>query len=95
MNHWNDTSLGDDERVKALMAEMTQAEKLAQLGSYWAKANVGSGDARVAPIEEALAARAGESTALAHGIGHLTRPYGTRPSLPRRAAPNSYACKGF
>ncbi|WP_406090889.1 beta-glucosidase [Streptomyces sp. NBC_01013] len=82
MNPWNDTALGDDERVEALMAEMTQAEKLAQLGSYWAKANVGSGDARVAPIEEALAAASGESTALAHGIGHLTRPYGTRPLTP-------------
>ncbi|MET7550472.1 glycoside hydrolase family 3 N-terminal domain-containing protein [Streptomyces sp. NPDC005500] len=84
MNHWNDTSLGADERVKALMAEMTQTEKLAQLGSYWAKANVGSGDARVAPIEEALAARSGESAALAHGIGHLTRPYGTRPLTPEK-----------
>ncbi|MFE6040688.1 glycoside hydrolase family 3 N-terminal domain-containing protein [Streptomyces sp. NPDC056452] len=82
MNHWNDRSLGADERIEALMAAMTQAEKLAQLGSYWAKANVGSGDARVAPIEEALAARSGESDALAHGIGHLTRPYGTRPLTP-------------
>ena len=82
MNHWNDTSLGADERVTALIAEMTQAEKIAQLGSYWAKANVGSGDARVAPIEEALAARSGESAALAQGIGHLTRPHGTRPLAP-------------
>ncbi|PGH52177.1 beta-glucosidase [Streptomyces sp. Ru87] len=82
MNHWKNTELGADERVAALMAEMTQAEKLAQLGSYWAKANVGSGDARVAPIEEALAARSGESEALALGIGHLTRPYGTRPLTP-------------
>ncbi|MFI6120874.1 beta-glucosidase [Streptomyces sp. NPDC051064] len=82
MNHWNDPSLGADERIEALMAEMTQDEKLAQLGSYWSKANVGSGDARVAPIEEALAARSGEAEALAHGIGHLTRPYGTRPLTP-------------
>ncbi|MFG2429659.1 glycoside hydrolase family 3 N-terminal domain-containing protein [Streptomyces sp. NPDC048590] len=82
MKHWNDPSLGADARVAALMAEMTPAEKLAQLGSYWSKSNVGSGDARVAPIEEALAARSGESEALAHGIGHLTRPYGTRPLTP-------------
>ncbi|MFF5899068.1 glycoside hydrolase family 3 N-terminal domain-containing protein [Streptomyces argenteolus] len=82
MNPWNDPSLGDDERIGALMAEMTRDEKLAQLGSYWSKANVGSGDARVAPIEEALAARSGEAEALAHGIGHLTRPYGTRPLTP-------------
>ncbi|WP_372348392.1 beta-glucosidase [Streptomyces sp. KL116D] len=82
MNPWNDTSLCADERVRTLLAAMTRAEKLAQLGSYWTKANVGSGDARVAPIEEALAARASESTAIAHGIGHLTRPYGTRPLAP-------------
>ncbi|MGW2342067.1 beta-glucosidase [Streptomyces sp. NPDC001661] len=79
MNPWKDTSLPADERVEALLAEMTRDEKLAQLGSYWTKSNVGSGDARVAPIEEALAARTNESTALVHGIGHLTRPYGTRP----------------
>ncbi|MFH8739080.1 MULTISPECIES: beta-glucosidase family protein [unclassified Streptomyces] len=82
MNPWNDTSLCADERVKSLLAEMTRAEKIAQLGGYWAKTNVGSGDARVAPIEEALAARSNEPTALAHGIGHLTRPYGTRPLTP-------------
>ncbi|MGW2279936.1 beta-glucosidase [Streptomyces sp. NPDC001770] len=82
MNQWNDTSLGDDERVEALMSAMTRAEKLAQLGSYWGKANVGSGDARVAPIEEALAAGSTESAALAQGIGQLTRPYGTRPLTP-------------
>ncbi|MFD7920950.1 glycoside hydrolase family 3 N-terminal domain-containing protein [Streptomyces sp. NPDC059740] len=61
---------------------MAREEKLAQLDSYWGKSNVGSGDARVAPIEEALAARPSESTALAHGIGHLTRPYDTRPLGP-------------
>ncbi|WP_377273366.1 beta-glucosidase [Peterkaempfera sp. SMS 1(5)a] len=79
MHPWNDASRPAHERVSALMAEMTLREKIAQLGSYWPKANVGNGAARVAPIEEALVARAGEAEAMAHGIGHLTRPYGTRP----------------
>nr|WP_217698467.1 glycoside hydrolase family 3 N-terminal domain-containing protein [Peterkaempfera griseoplana] len=79
MNIWNDAGRPPHERVSALMAEMTLPEKLAQLGSHWTKANVGNGAARVAPIEEALVAVAGEAEAMAHGIGHLTRPYGTRP----------------
>lgn len=79
MNPWNDVSRPPHERVSALMAEMTLREKIAQLGSYWPKANVGNGAARVAPIEEALVATADETEAMAHGLGHLTRPYGTRP----------------
>ena len=100
MQLWNDTTRSPEERVKALLAAMTLPEKLAQLGSYWPKAEeagdddggaeradanscedgVGTG---VAPLEGALAPQSDEDTALAHGIGHLTRPYGTRPVSAR------------
>ena len=67
------------ERVRALLATMTLEEKLAQIVGHW----VDHGGEVVAPMQGEMATTSGvleEFTA--HGIGHLTRVYGTRPVEP-------------
>lgn len=71
------------ERVAALHARMTLDEKLAQLVGYW----VDQGGEVVAPMQGEMATSGRYEEATAHGIGHLTRVYGTRPVDPvERAA---------
>ena len=65
-------------RVVGLLQRMTLEEKLAQLVGYWDK---GDGEA-VAPLQGEFAEAAGLDEAGRHGLGHLTRPYGTRPVDP-------------
>jgi beta-xylosidase len=81
MMPWTDTERPLDERVDALLAEMTLDEKLAQLGSVWVGAELGSGN--VAPMQEAFAEPASFEEASAHGMGHITRPLVT----PARRSP--------
>jgi len=71
------------QRVRDLLAQMTVDEKLAQLAGYW----VDQGNEVVAPMAGERVASEKYETASAHGIGHLTRVYGTRPVEPvERAA---------
>lgn len=71
------------ERVRSLHAQMTLEEKLAQLVGYW----VDQGDERVAPMAGEMVTSTKYEDAKVHGIGHLTRVYGTRPVDPiERAA---------
>ena len=71
------------ERVRSLHAQMTLDEKLAQLVGYW----VDQGDELVAPMAGEMVTSTKYEDATAHGIGHLTRVYGTRPVDPvERAA---------
>ncbi|MFJ2553898.1 beta-glucosidase [Microbacterium sp. NPDC087591] len=65
-------------RVEGLLAQMTLEEKQSQLVGFW----VDQGDDLVAPMagEKKTSTRYEEATA--HGIGHLTRVYGTRPVDP-------------
>lgn len=76
---WADPRLPVDERVEALLAAMTPEEKVAQLGSVWPGFGQDStGD--VAPMQEVFQAGARDFTeAVRHGIGHLTRVFGTAP----------------
>ncbi|WP_243075544.1 glycoside hydrolase family 3 N-terminal domain-containing protein [Microbacterium sp. SS28] len=70
-------------RVQSLHARMTLEEKLGQLVGYW----VDQGDELVAPMAGEMATSTKYEEAAAHGIGHLTRVYGTRPVDPvERAA---------
>lgn len=70
-------------RVSALHARMTVEEKLAQLVGFW----VDQGGAVVAPMQGEMASSGRLEEATVHGIGHLTRVYGTRPVDPvERAA---------
>ncbi|MCW4458712.1 glycoside hydrolase family 3 N-terminal domain-containing protein [Microbacterium sp. MPKO10] len=63
------------ERVRALHAQMTLDEKLAQLVGFW----VDQGGEVVAPMADEMATSSKYEEATRHGIGHLTRVYGTRP----------------
>src|SRR6476646_7926721 len=94
---WEDTTLSVAERVEELLRRMTLAEKVAQLGSRWIGArlqDIGSDrepdpagpTLNVAPMQDLFAA--GGKTSLEeasrHGLGHLTRVYGSAPVTPRR-----------
>jgi beta-glucosidase len=81
---WTDASRPRQERIKLLLAEMTLAEKAAQLGSAWPGAPVTGID--VAPRQEALARQVSAGDAWKDGLGHITRPFGTRPQDPLQAA---------
>ncbi|WP_457100389.1 beta-xylosidase/alpha-l-arabinosidase [Microbacterium sp. P5_E9] len=66
------------ERVQGLHAQMTLEEKLGQLVGYW----VDQGDELVAPMAGEMVTSTKYEDATTHGIGHLTRVYGTRPVDP-------------
>src|SRR4051794_10469613 len=91
---WRDPRLPVAERVEHLLQEMTLEEKIAQLGSRWvgndmraessreqSQASTSETTFNVAPMQDVFAAsgtvpleRASE-----HGLGHLTRVFGSRP----------------
>lgn len=92
MEIWNDINASADERVDALIKDMTLREKLHQLGSYWMRdedeaapaPDPSSGstkdDHQVAPMENQFAADhlPWEET-IDGGLGHITRNWGTDP----------------
>lgn len=65
-------------RVRELHAQMTREEKLAQLVGFW----VDQGDEVVAPMAGEMATSTRYEDVTEHGLGHLTRVYGTRPVDP-------------
>ena len=65
-------------RVEGLLEQMTLEEKQAQLVGFW----VDQGDELVAPMAGEKKTSTRYEDATAHGIGHLTRVYGTRPVDP-------------
>ena len=92
---WQDPALPTADRVELLLEQMTLEEKVAQLGSRWIggalpdpEAHAGQGPATdqgashtVAPMQDVFAA--GRSLSLEeasrHGLGHLTRVFGSAP----------------
>src|SRR5690606_14228900 len=80
-NDWHDSALPLADGVEALLAAMTLEEKLAQLGGFWPQASDDDGgDGEVAPMEDAM--KGGPKTleeASVHGLGHITRAFGTEP----------------
>ena len=83
MGSWTDSSLPLAERVEALLSEMTLEEKVAQLGSVWVGAQLGSGN--VAPMQEVFADPPSLEQAV-HGLGHLTRRSARKPVEPVEGA---------
>ncbi len=75
------------ERVELLLAAMTLEEKVGQLGSRWVGNNlagepgVEGSDLQVAPMQDVFTASGTVPLAEAsrHGLGHLTRVYGSEP----------------
>jgi beta-xylosidase len=64
----------DEARLSELLGRMTLDEKLAQIVGFWEE----NGEA-VAPLQGEFAGKPGLEAFTRNGIGHLTRPYGTRP----------------
>jgi beta-glucosidase len=77
---WRDETLPPRERAAALLAEMTIAERLQQLGSTWPNAEGASGD--VAPMQDTQTRAAPFDDAIKDGLGQLTRVFGTAPIEP-------------
>jgi beta-glucosidase-like glycosyl hydrolase len=91
VHRWQDPSLPVAQRVDLLLGEMSLEEKAAQLGSRWLGSNIQSEVAEhsdVAPMEHVFSAAAGLSLedASRHGLGHLTRIYGSVPVSPAEGA---------
>ena len=76
-------SVDGEARVRELMGRMTLEEKLAQLVGLW-EGRGGSGEGGdVAPMQDAMQAEIDELEAYAtHGLGQLTRVFGTTPVEP-------------
>ncbi|MFI7638352.1 beta-glucosidase [Nonomuraea sp. NPDC049400] len=73
------------ERVEELLADMSLDEKLAQLVGVWL--NVNREEGVVAPLQDSMQGEDVEFEGFArHGLGHITRHYGTRPVDPEWAS---------
>ncbi|MFM9695049.1 beta-xylosidase/alpha-l-arabinosidase [Streptomyces europaeiscabiei] len=81
---WADPACPRTDRVDALLAEMTLEEKLAQLGSVWSGVERVSGN--VAPMQDVFARHTDFEQASKDGLGHITRPFGTKPVDPTQGA---------
>ncbi len=91
---WHDRTRPLPERVSLLLAAMTLEEKVGQLGSRWVGNNlagepgVEGTDLQVAPMQDVFTASGSLSLSEAsrHGLGHLTRVYGSAPVTPAEGA---------
>jgi beta-xylosidase len=77
MSTWQDAAADPNDRLDAVIAEMTLREKVAQLGSVWLGFDVVTGD--VAPMQDVFSRNVAWPEAASNGIGQLTRVFGTRP----------------
>ena len=85
---WNDRGRSTDERVEALLAALTLEEKIAQLGSYWKRPEIGDAEG-FAPMQSTFEeGRDPFEAAVQNGLGHLTRPYGSAPLEPEEGVEN-------
>jgi len=78
--HWRDTSLSPAERAAALIPLLTLEEKVAQLAGVWVGASP-SGQG-VAPHQADMVDGQPFDEVIRHGLGQLTRPFGTAPVDP-------------
>lgn len=82
---WRDPSRPVAERVAALLVQMRLEEKVAQLYGVWV--GVDPHGQQVAPHQHHLAdAKLDIPALLRHGLGQLTRPFGTAPVDPTDGA---------
>ena len=77
---WRDPAADPGERVRALMARMTLREKLAQLYGVWV--GIDSGGEMAPHQHDFVDAAVDFDDLVRHGIGQLTRVFGTRPVDP-------------
>ena len=81
---WRDPALPVDERVEDLLSRMTLEEKTAQLYGVWVGAAT-DGDG-VAPLQREMSSDYDWDELITHGLGQLTRPFGTAPVDPALGA---------
>ncbi|GAA1075911.1 beta-glucosidase family protein [Kitasatospora arboriphila] len=81
---WQDTARDPGARADALIAAMTLREKIAQLFGVWVGASDEGGE--VAPYQHEMEEPPALDTLLPHGLGQLTRPFGTAPVDPATGA---------
>ncbi|MGC4745924.1 glycoside hydrolase family 3 N-terminal domain-containing protein [Micromonospora sp. DT201] len=78
---WHDPQLSPTERAEALLPLMLLEEKIAQLAGVWVGAEA-SGEG-VAPHQSDMINEPLQwNTVIRHGLGQLTRPFGTAPIDP-------------
>lgn len=77
---WHDPALTPEARADALIAAMTLQEKTAQLVGVWVGASDEGGE--VAPFQHDMEEAVALDDLLPHGLGQLTRPFGTAPVDP-------------
>ncbi|MFF2509609.1 glycoside hydrolase family 3 N-terminal domain-containing protein [Streptomyces sp. NPDC058086] len=82
---WQDPALPAGVRAADLLARMTTEEKVAQLYSVWPGSNETPGG-DMAPLQHALSEDIDLTRLLPHGLGQLTRPFGTAPVDPAEGA---------
>jgi beta-xylosidase len=81
---WRDPASPVAERVADLMSRMTVAEKIGQLGSFWAAASRPGEE--VSPMPSDLDEPPSLDDAIQDGLGQLTRVFGTAPIPPDAGA---------
>ena len=82
---WRDPSASPGERVSDLLAQLTTAEKVAQLYGVWVGVDAASGE--VAPYQHDLATPpVSWDELIRDGLGQITRVYGTSPVTPAEGA---------
>ena len=77
---WRDPALSPAERADALIPLMTLEEKAAQLVGLWVGADASGG--AVAPHQDDMKQGAPWHEVIRHGLGQLTRPFGSAPIDP-------------
>ncbi|MFF6909257.1 beta-glucosidase [Streptomyces sp. NPDC012389] len=77
---WHDPALTPEARADALIAAMTLQEKISQLVGVWVGASDEGGE--VAPFQHDMEEAVALDDLLPHGLGQLTRPFGTAPVDP-------------
>ncbi|WLW52840.1 glycoside hydrolase family 3 N-terminal domain-containing protein [Streptomyces sp. YU58] len=82
---WRDPALPAAARVDDLLSRMTLEEKTAQLYGVWVGATTTEGG-EVAPLQREMTADYDWDELITHGLGQLTRPFGTAPVDPALGA---------
>lgn len=84
IERWNDVTLSVDDRVSALVDRMSIADKVAQLHGIWIGASSDGGG--VAPRQNDMGEPIDFEDLLVHGLGQVTRAFGTEPVDPALGA---------
>ena len=85
---WRDPSVSVEQRVESLLADLSPEEKIAQLGSYWKRPEIGDAEG-FAPMQSTFdEGRDPFEDAVQNGLGHITRAYGSAPLTSQEGVEN-------